>query len=96
MNDYKNIIFTNLAIDRVSVEIQDIIKTIFEFLDGKIFYLGRVNNKYNMKNHCYQYMHSSNITSIRNTIIDANLLLQVNISKDLTLPKDFSLDKKVK
>ena len=68
---------------------------IFKFLDGKTSYLGGVDNKHNVKNHRHQCMGGSNVASIGNTMIDVNLLLQANISKDLISPKDFSSDKKV-
>jgi len=87
--------FTNFAIDGVSVETRDIMLTIFQFLDGEISYLAGVDNKYNVKNHRYQFIGGSNIASIRNTIIDMNLLLQANVSSQLISPKDFSLNKKV-
>ena len=94
-NDYKNITFTNFATDSVSVETQDMINTIFKFLDRKIFFLCIVDNKYNVKNHRYQYIGSSNVASLGYSIVDINLLLQANVSKDLISVKDFFSDKKV-
>ena len=94
-NEYKNVEFTNFATDGVSVETHDIMNTLFKFLDGKISFLGAVDNKHNVKNHRYQYIGGSNVASIGNSIVDVNLLLQANVSKDLISPKDFSSDKKV-
>ena len=53
VNDHKNITYNNFATDSISTEIKDIMNIIFKFLDRKISFLDKVDNKHNMKSHWY-------------------------------------------
>ena len=62
--EFKNVAFTNFATDGVSVETRDIMSTLLKFLDGKLEYTVAVDNKHNIKIHCYQYIRGSNVAII--------------------------------
>ena len=94
-DEHNNAMFTNFATDGVSVEMKDIMHTLFSSLDGKTSCIAGVDNKHNVKNHRHQHIGGSNVASIRNTIIEVNVLLQANVSMSLMWPKHFSSDEKV-
>jgi len=49
--EHGNCLFTNFAVDGVSVETKDVMLTQCKFLDGKCDFTGSVDNKHNVKNH---------------------------------------------
>lgn len=56
--------FANFSTDGVSVESNDIITTLCEFLDGKINYCATVDNKHNIKNDRNQIIGGSNVACL--------------------------------
>ena len=60
--------FSNFATDGVSVETNDIMTTLFHFLDGKVQCAAGVDNKHNVKNHRYQCVGGSNVATIGNYV----------------------------
>lgn len=49
----EGITYSNFATNGVLVENNNIILTLYNFLDGKINYCAAVNNKHNIKNNSY-------------------------------------------
>ena len=70
--------FSNFATDGVSVETNDIMSTLFLFLDGKVQCAARVDNKHNVKNHRYQCVGGSNVASIGNYVF--TMFMHVSIA----------------
>ena len=60
--------FSNFATDGVSVETNDIMTTLFLFLDGKAKHAAGVDNQHNVKNHRYQCVGGSNVATIGNYV----------------------------
>ncbi len=85
--------FTNFAVDSVSAESYDVMKSICQFLDGKQKHLGTIDNKHNVKNDRYQCIGGSGIASVGEYVVDCDLLRQAKVPIDLWRVSDFASDK---
>jgi hypothetical protein len=84
--------FTGFAVDGVSVESEDVRRSICDFLSCKIDHVGSTDTNHNMKSWRYQIVGGSCAVTIGTCVLDADLLRLSGISADLWRPVDFASD----
>ncbi len=87
--------FVNFAVDGMSLETKDIMRTICNFLCGRCNFTRAVDNKHNVKNDQYQLIGGSAVPLIGKYVANVVLIRQTGVSEDLFIVTDFASNKKV-
>ena len=85
-------VFTNFAVDGVSIESHHVRKSICDFLNMESTYIGTTDPNHNAKSIVYQIIGGSSLPFIGTKYIDASLLHLAEVPEDLWRPSDFSSD----
>jgi hypothetical protein len=84
--------FINFAVDGMSLETKDVMRTICNFLCGHCNFTRVVDNKHNVKNDQYQLIGGSSITLVGKYVADVDLIRQAGAPEDLFFVKDFAVE----
>ena len=88
--------FSGILTNGVLLETKYLVAAQLGFVDGKHNHTAASDNKHNAKNYLYYVERVNSAAIFGNYVIDCDMLRQSDISRDLTCPKDYSSDKKVK
>ncbi len=75
----KSTSFVNFAVDGVSLETQNGMTTVCNFLSGRCNFTGAVDNKHNVKNDRYQILGGSGVPLVGKYVADVDLIQQAGI-----------------
>ena len=84
--------FTGFAVNGVSVDIEDVCRSICEFLSCKTDNVGSTDTNHNMKSWQYHIVGGYCAITIGTCVIDANILQLSGISSSIWRPIEFSSD----
>ena len=85
-------VLLNTTMDGVSTEVQWNLKTMLDYLDGKINYVSLPDTNHNVKNCRYQLVGGSSPASIGSYVFDPALLRIAEVSRKLWRVEDFASD----
>jgi hypothetical protein len=88
--------FVNFAVDSVSLETKDVMRTICNFLCGWCNFTGAVDKKDNIKSDRYQLIGGSGVILVGKYVPNVDLIRQAGVPEDSFIVKDFASDEKVK
>jgi len=92
-SEEEQVAFLNFAVDGVSCETADVMKSVCSFLDGKENHTGVVDNKHNLKNDRYQIGGGSCCPTIGELVVDTDMMRQAGVREEEYRLKDFACDK---
>jgi len=84
--------FAGFAVDGVSVEGEDVRRSICDFLSSKCNHVGYTDTNHNMKSWRYQIVGGSCVVTIGKYVVDADLLRIAEVPRELWRPTDFASD----
>ncbi len=86
--------FINFAVDDMSLETKDVMRTVCKLLCGHCNFTGAVDNKHNVKNDQCQLIGGCSVTLVSKYVADVDLIWQAGVPEDLFIVKNFASDKK--